>query len=146
MGVGSYAHAASSYEVQVPMSSRPNSTYMMHTTSSARVMSVGSGGTSSSTFQMNTTARQASMGIVPTGGRFTTYVPAIDADGHAYTPSQITAGDTSPHRPHIRKVGHDDDEDDPFMGNVVPITDTPWILFLLLAIGYGCYKLRKRSA
>lgn len=52
----------------------------------------------------------------------------------------------SPHRLHIRKVGHDDDEDDPFMGNVVPITDTPWILFLLLAIGYGCYKLRKRSA
>ena len=147
LGVGSYAHAASPYGVQVPMSSRPNSTYMMHTTSSARVMSVGSGASSSQTIiNTHTTARQASMGIVPTGGRFTTYVPAIDADGHAYTPSQITAGDTSPHRPHIRKVGHDDDEDDPFMGNVVPITNTPWILFILLAIGYGYFKLRKRSA
>ena len=95
---------------------------------------------------MNTTARQANKGIMSSGGRFTTYVPAIDADGHAYTPSQITAGDTSPHRPHIRKVGHDDDEDDPFMNNVDPIGDTPWILFLLLAIGYGFFKLRKRSA
>ncbi len=128
------------------MYARPNSMYMMHTTSSARVMSVGSGGTSSSTFQMNTTARQANKGIMSSGGRFTTYVPAIDVNGHAYTPSQITAGETSSGRPHIRKVGHDDDEDDPFMGNVVPITDTPWMLFILLAIGYGYFKLRKRSA
>ena len=130
----------------MPMSARPNSTYMMHTTSSARVMSVGSGGTSSSTFQMNTTARQANKGIMSSGGRFTTYVPTIDVNGHAYTPSQITAGETAPHRPHIRKVGHDDDEDDPFMDNVDPIGNTPWMLFVLLAIGYGCYKLRKRNA
>lgn len=45
-------------------------------------------------------------------------------------------------RPGIRRVSEDDHNADPF----IPIGDTPWMLFILLAIGYGCYKLRKRSA
>lgn len=138
---GGYYALAVSYDVQVPVSSRHNNTYAVYTTSSTRARVVGSGTyfSSPNTINMHTTARQHNRVGEPTC-RFTTYVPAIDASGYAHTPSEITAGQSSSSRPHVRRVGHDDDEDDPFMGNVDPIGDVPWWMMALLLLGYAAYR------
>ena len=79
-----------------------------------------------------------------TNGHFQTTVNALDVYGHAYCPGQMTNGNTSiPNRG--RMVGHDDDEDDPMMGNVVPVGNIPWILMLILSLGYFCFKLITRT-
>lgn len=143
LGVGYCAYAASPYGVQVQMAAPKSNTSGLHMTSSARVSTVGSGGAYTPALPMSTTTRQANKGIIPSG-RFSTSVPTLDANGHAYTPSQITAGETSLNRSHIRKVSHDDDEDDPYLpSNVVPLGSTPWVLFLLLMIAYFGLKIRK---
>ena len=79
-----------------------------------------------------------------TNGHFQTMVSALDINGHSYAPGQEPTGQG--YRPgQIRRVGHDDDEDDPMMGNVVPVGNTPWILMLILSLGYFCFKLITRT-
>ena len=139
---------ASYFEVQVPMSSQ-SSTYAVHTTSSAQVTTVGGGAyhPSQTVINMQSTARQIQTAAIPSG-RFTTYVPAVGKDGHAYFPGQATTSNSGPHR--AKKVGHDDDEDDPYMpSQVVPIGDTPWWFILLLSfacVGYKRWQQRKKAS
>lgn len=76
-------------------------------------------------------------------GHFSTTVQPIDACGRAYAPGQVPAGNASGPQ-HLRRVSHDDDEDDPFMGNVVPIGETPFALFALLLLAYMTVRLRDR--
>lgn len=85
---------------------------------------------------MNNTVRPTNTASVP-AGRFSTYVPAVNASGRA-----VMAEEESNLGPHVRRVGHDDDEDDPFMGKVDPVGDIPWWLFVLLAVSYGAYRRR----
>ena len=75
-------------------------------------------------------------------GHFSTTVNTLDPNGHAYSPGQSAVGNSGPH--HAKKVSHDDDEDDPFMGNVVPIGETPFALFALLLLAYMTVRLRDR--
>lgn len=71
-----------------------------------------------------------------TDGHFHTTIQPIDDFGHAYSPGQSTSGGSySPNGP--RRVGHKDDEDDPFMpSQVAPVGDIPWILLAFLMIVY----------
>lgn len=139
LGVG-YSAYASPYEVQVPMSCRQHSSSpVVYTASSARLHSVGSSGTyrpSQTVVNMGSTVRLLNSSSVPTG-RFSTYVPSVNASGRAVLTESEGVG-----RPHVRRVSHDDDEDDPFMGKVDPVGDIPWWLFVLLAVGYGAYRRR----
>lgn len=74
-----------------------------------------------------------------TTGHFQTNAQALDEFGHAYWPGQSATQTGGPHR--AKKVGHDEDEDDPFMpAQIDPIGDTPWILFILLALAYAFRK------
>lgn len=75
-------------------------------------------------------------------GHFRTTTPTLDPYGRAYIPGQTPAGSDGPHR--AKKVGHDEDEDDPFMpSQVAPIGDIPWIFFSLLALAVAfCKRFR----
>lgn len=76
-----------------------------------------------------------------TDGHFHTTIQLIDDFGHAYSPGQSTSGGSySPNGP--RRVGHKDDEDDPFMpSQVAPIGDIPWGVMVILIIAYVAYYL-----
>jgi len=77
-----------------------------------------------------------------TTGHFCTTVNPLDQYGHAYSPGAAMGSS----KPGPRKVGGKDHSDDPYMPtNVDPIGDTPWILFVLLVIGYGVYKKIRKS-
>ena len=79
-----------------------------------------------------------------TSGRFQTSVNSLDENGHAYAPGQSSSGKNyAPGGP--RRVSHDDDEDDPYMGNVVPLGDTPWFIMLLLSLGYIAFRLFRKK-
>lgn len=108
MGVGSAAYA-SFFEVQVPMSER-SAAY----------------GVRSATLGEKTAL---------TDGHFHASVQPIDAFGHAYYPGQSSEGNSyTPAGP--RRVGHDDDEDDPMMNNVAPVGNIPWFFLALLLAAY----------
>ena len=139
---------ASYFEVQVPMSSQ-SSTYAVHTTSSAQVTTVGGGAyhPSQTVINMQSTARQIQTAAIPSG-RFTTYVPAVGKDGHAYFPGQATTSNSGPHRAK-RVLGEDEDDEreteDPFMpSQAAPIGDTPWWFILLLSFACVGYKRRQQ--
>lgn len=149
LGLG-YSAFALSFEVQVPIASR-GTQMTMYTTSNARVTHIGSAGfgtpvnsTPSSSYRpsqtvinMSTTSRPVSAAAISTG-RFTTYVPAVDASGHAQDPY-------APNRPRPRKVEDEDHEIDPYMpANVAPLGDTPWILLILLLLGYAAFAKRRQ--
>ena len=77
-----------------------------------------------------------------TSGRFQTSVNPLNENGRAYSPGQQpqTNAVRGP-----RRVSHDDDEDDPYMGNVVPLGDTPWLIILLLSLGYIAFRLFRKK-
>ena len=78
-----------------------------------------------------------------TSGRFQVSVNPLDANGRAYAPGQQTTQTNAARGP--RRVGHNDDEDDPFMGQVVPLGDTPWFIMLLLSLGYIAFRLFRKK-
>ena len=77
-------------------------------------------------------------------GHFSTTVNSLSSGGIAYAPGQTpgTSLSSGPHR--AKKVEDEDYEDDPFMGNFVPLGSTPWVLFLLLILAYGGVKIRNQ--
>lgn len=84
-----------------------------------------------------------------TTGQFTTTVNPLDETGLAYAPGQYTPGQTynpsSSSKPHrAKKVEEDDYEDDPFMSNVMPVRETPYVLFGLLILAYLGIKIKSR--
>ena len=84
-----------------------------------------------------------------TSGQFTTTVNPLDDNGYSYAPGQTPSG---PRR--VGPIGGGGTggggglPSDPYFGEVVPITDTPWLIMLLLALGYIAfiaYRRRKTS-
>ena len=70
-----------------------------------------------------------------TTGHFRTTVNALDHNGIAYSPGQSATASGGPRR--AKRVEEDDHSDDPFL---IPVGDTPWILFALLALAYAFRK------
>ena len=54
---------------------------------------------------------------------------------------QDGSSNTSYRPNHIRRVSEDDHNADPFM----PVGNIPWILMLILSLGYFCFKLITRT-
>ncbi len=76
-----------------------------------------------------------------TSGRFSTTVNPLDDNGYSYSPGQASSGSQyAPGRPRRVNGENEDDEresDDPNIpSNYTPLSDTPWLLFLLLGVGY----------
>ena len=141
--------------MQVPLQSQP--TFRgLHTSSSARVQDYSSCGVtyrdydrsvrsqtttyrpSQTVLNANTTIRSVqSFSVLALSrggvGRFTTYVPAVDAD-----------------RSRPRRVSGEDIDDpsetpDPYAGIAAPVGDTPWLLLLILLIPYALLRRRLSS-
>lgn len=83
----------------------------------------------------------AGMTMTIPSGRFTAQVASLDENGCAYAPGQTTS---HPHG-HIRRLNGEDSDNDNPDPMADPIGDTPWILFILLAIGYAAYKCRRTN-
>ena len=125
----------------------------LHMTSSARVQNISSSGfvwhgdrevrtqttyrPSQTVLNMNTTVRMAQSFAVAAfakgGGQFSTYVPAVNDDGFTRRPRRVGGEDNN------------DDPEDPYEGNVVPIGDAPWLWLLLMLIGYLTTKVWKKQ-
>ena len=135
---------ALSFEVQVPMSSSLSAKQQgLYMTSGAKI-SQSSYRPSQTVINMSSTYRPATTtSSYAPSGRFTTYVPSIDMQGHAVEPSATTI-----RRP--RKVVGDGDEDDeyesgdPNAGSASPLGNTPYFLFGLLLIGYAAFVKRRQ--
>ena len=135
---------ALSFEVQVPMSSSLSAKQQgLYMTSGAKI-SQSSYHPSQTVINMSSTYRPAkTTSSYAPSGRFTTYVPSIDMQGHAVEPSATTI-----RRP--RKVIGDGDEDDeyesgdPNAGSASPLGNTPYFLFGLLLIGYAAFVKRRQ--
>lgn len=83
---------------------------------------------------VNTTGRSVQTKTLSTG-RFTAYVPELDANGYAVAPTQIY------HPGPMRQKKDERDEGDDPSEPMMPAGDTPWILFSIFAL---VYAIRKR--
>ena len=80
-----------------------------------------------------------------TSGQFTTTVNPLDDNGCSYAPGQTPSG---PRR--VGPIGGGGSggggglPSDPYFGEVVPLTDTPWMIMALLALAYIAFIAYRR--
>lgn len=124
-------------------SSIRSSSAPIYTTSSATVHCIGSGGGAGGGITSGASHRGTYVPVhATTVGVKSVQLPALSISRQNYASLDEPVMDYTIPRP--RRVEEDDHETDPYDGEVVPIGNTPWMIILLMGVGYIAYVAYKR--